>query len=117
MLRLYFSYISIVLHYLLGRILVFRNNKLSFGKRTIIWKSKIKISGKKNVVQIGQLVNLKNTDITIKGNQNHVFLGDNVKIYEYGKLYFGEITLCHGGGFDRFEPQRVDFELGNKLNI
>lgn len=34
-----------------------------------------------------------------------------------GKLYFGEITLCHGGGFDKFEPQRVDFELGNKLNI
>lgn len=34
-----------------------------------------------------------------------------------GKLYFGEITLCHGGGFDRFEPQRVDFELGKKINI
>ena len=34
-----------------------------------------------------------------------------------GKLYFGEITLCHGGGFDKFEPQRVDFELGKKLNI
>lgn len=34
-----------------------------------------------------------------------------------GKLYFGEITLCHGGGFDRFEPQRVDFELGKKFNV
>lgn len=34
-----------------------------------------------------------------------------------GKLYFGEITLCHGGGFDKFEPQNVDFELGSKLII
>jgi hypothetical protein len=32
-----------------------------------------------------------------------------------GKLYFGEITLCHGGGFDRFEPIEKDFEFGNKL--
>jgi hypothetical protein len=32
-----------------------------------------------------------------------------------GKLYFGEITLCHGGGFDCFEPQEVDFYLGSKL--
>jgi hypothetical protein len=34
-----------------------------------------------------------------------------------GKLYFGEITLCHGGGFDKFEPQTVDFQLGEKLKI
>ena len=34
-----------------------------------------------------------------------------------GKLYFGEITLCHGGGFDRFESQRVDFELGKKFYV
>lgn len=34
-----------------------------------------------------------------------------------GILYFGEITLCHGGGFDRFEPQKLDFELGKKLKI
>ena len=34
-----------------------------------------------------------------------------------GSLYFGEITLCHGGGFDKFEPQSIDFELGAKLKI
>ncbi|MCF8427102.1 MAG: glycosyl transferase [Bacteroidia bacterium] len=34
-----------------------------------------------------------------------------------GKPYFGEITLCHGGGFDKFEPLEVDFELGKKLSI
>ena len=32
-----------------------------------------------------------------------------------GKLYFGEITLCHGGGFDRFEPIEKDYEFGDKL--
>lgn len=34
-----------------------------------------------------------------------------------GKLYFGEITLCHGGGFDKFEPQSVDFKLGTKIKL
>jgi len=34
-----------------------------------------------------------------------------------GKLYFGEVTLCHGGGFFKFEPQEIDFELGEKLTI
>jgi hypothetical protein len=34
-----------------------------------------------------------------------------------GKLYFGEVTLCHGGGFDRFEPQEMDYEFGKKLAI
>jgi hypothetical protein len=32
-----------------------------------------------------------------------------------GKLYFGEITLCHGGGFDCFEPKNMDFHFGSKL--
>ncbi len=34
-----------------------------------------------------------------------------------GVLYFGEITLCHGGGFDKFVPKNIDFELGEKLKI
>jgi hypothetical protein len=34
-----------------------------------------------------------------------------------GKLYFGEITLCHGGGFDRFEPKSFDYFYGAILNI
>jgi hypothetical protein len=34
-----------------------------------------------------------------------------------GQLFFGEITLCHGGGFDKFEPQSVDFDLGKKLKF
>ena len=34
-----------------------------------------------------------------------------------GKLYFGEVTLCHGGGFDKFEPREIDYQLGEKLII
>ena len=34
-----------------------------------------------------------------------------------GGLYFGEVTQHHGGGFDKFEPQSFDFELGKKLKI
>lgn len=34
-----------------------------------------------------------------------------------GYPYFGEITLCHGGGFFKFDPNNVDFELGKKLEL
>jgi len=34
-----------------------------------------------------------------------------------GKLYFGEITLYHGSGFDRFFPDKFDLEYGRKLNL
>jgi hypothetical protein len=34
-----------------------------------------------------------------------------------GKLYFGEVTLCHGGGFDKFEPNHFDTDFGKKLKI
>lgn len=32
-----------------------------------------------------------------------------------GKLYYGEITLYHGSGFDTFEPSRYDLEYGQML--
>lgn len=32
-----------------------------------------------------------------------------------GDMYFGEVTLCHGSGFDVFTPREVDLEYGNKL--
>ncbi len=34
-----------------------------------------------------------------------------------GKLYFGEITLHHGGGFDVFKPEEYDRLYGDKLNL
>lgn len=32
-----------------------------------------------------------------------------------GELYFGEVTLHHGGGFDRFYPEELDYEYGKKI--
>lgn len=34
-----------------------------------------------------------------------------------GKLYYGEITLHHGGGFDTFEPKKYDLIYGKKLKL
>lgn len=34
-----------------------------------------------------------------------------------GRIYFGEITHCHGGGFDQIQPREWDFRLGEKLKI
>lgn len=34
-----------------------------------------------------------------------------------GKLFFGEITLCHGSGYDLFYPEKYDLILGEKLNL
>ena len=32
-----------------------------------------------------------------------------------GELYFGEVTLYHGGGFDVFVPEEYDKLYGDKL--
>ena len=34
-----------------------------------------------------------------------------------GKLYFGEITLYHGSGYDKFYPDHYDLEYGKRLNL
>ncbi len=34
-----------------------------------------------------------------------------------GKLYCGEITLHHGGGFDRFDPEEYDYKYGALINL
>lgn len=34
-----------------------------------------------------------------------------------GQLYFGEITLHHGSGYDRFFPDEYDLIYGQKLNL
>lgn len=33
------------------------------------------------------------------------------------KLYFGELTFFHESGFGKFEPERYEFELGEKIKI
>jgi len=48
------------------------------------------------------------------------------KLYKYvrvdfydvdGVLYFGEITQCHGGGFDQMLPFEFDLKYGEKINL
>lgn len=34
-----------------------------------------------------------------------------------GELFFGEVTLHHGGGFDRFYPDYMDEEYGRKIQL
>jgi len=34
-----------------------------------------------------------------------------------GELYFGEITLCHGAGFDKFNPECYDLYWGERLKL
>ena len=41
-----------------------------------------------------------------------------VDMYLVGnKIYIGELTQCHGGGFDKMSPFHFDEFYGNKLNI
>jgi hypothetical protein len=48
------------------------------------------------------------------------------KLYKYvrvdfydvdGTLYFGEITQCHGGGFDQMLPYEFDLKFGDKIDL
>ena len=34
-----------------------------------------------------------------------------------GRVYFGEMTFCHFGGYERFQPESFDYEFGKYLNI
>lgn len=36
---------------------------------------------------------------------------------ENGRIYFGELTFYHAGGFIKFEPDKYDFEFGEYLDL
>jgi len=41
-----------------------------------------------------------------------------IDFYIYNKkIYFGEITLHHGGGFEPFFPKEYDYILGAKIKL
>lgn len=41
-----------------------------------------------------------------------------VDLYEEeGKVYFGELTFYHFGGFTKFEPESYDYEFGKYFNV
>jgi hypothetical protein len=50
----------------------------------------------------------------IGGNFSYV----RVDFYDVdGKLYFGEITQHHGGGFDQIRPVEMDYKYGELLDL
>ena len=41
-----------------------------------------------------------------------------IDLYEIsGKIYFGEFTFFHGGGFWPMHPEKWEYELGNLIDI
>ncbi len=37
--------------------------------------------------------------------------------YIYDKIYFGELTLYHGAGYEKFEPESLEIEMGSWLKL
>ena len=57
-----------------------------------------------------------NTMIEIGSEIAKLFPYVRVDFYDVdGKLYYGEVTLYHGGGYDVFRPDCFDLEYGKKL--
>ena len=41
-----------------------------------------------------------------------------VDLYEEeNKVFFGELTFCHFGGFTKFEPDEWDYKLGEFFDL
>jgi hypothetical protein len=70
--------------------------------------------------------NLRGEEIAAPQNlQRMIEISQEVaKLYSYvrvdfydvdGKLYFGEVTQCHGGGFDQMRPIEWDYKYGELL--
>lgn len=82
-----------------------------------VWANKSKINKTKRGPEINppiSFVKMKEMGAEIA----KLFPYVRVDFYDVdGKLYFGEITLCHGGGFDKMVPQQKDVEFGAKLKI
>lgn len=56
--------------------------------------------------------------ITLSEKVAQLFAYVRVDFYDVdGVLYFGEITQCHGGGFDQFRPIEWDYKYGQMLEV
>lgn len=75
------SSLLIVYHYFFLKFIT-NNNKFKYGKRFLPITSKILIKGKNNSIIMGDDVKLQNTKITIHGTNNVIHLLDGVRIYE-----------------------------------
>jgi hypothetical protein len=56
--------------------------------------------------------------ITLSEKVARIFAYVRVDFYDVeGVLYFGEVTQCHGGGFDQLRPIEWDYKYGGMLSI
>jgi hypothetical protein len=56
--------------------------------------------------------------ITLSEEMAKLFAYVRIDFYDVdGALYFGEITQCHGGGFDQMRPIEWDYKYGEMLEI
>jgi hypothetical protein len=56
--------------------------------------------------------------ITLSEKVAQIFAYVRVDFYDVeGVLYFGEVTQCHGGGFDQLRPIEWDYKYGGMLSI
>jgi hypothetical protein len=56
--------------------------------------------------------------ITLSEKVAQLFAYVRVDFYDVdGVLYFGEVTQCHGGGFDQMRPIEWDYKYGEMLKI
>lgn len=87
-------------------------NRLPF-----VWLEKVKYRPTLNTADVPRPKTLdKMVEFGTRVAQNFKYV--RVDFYDVdGKLYFGEITLHHGGGYDSFIPEKYDLIYGQKLSL
>lgn len=82
-----------------------------------VWLEKVKYKPSLNTAEVPRPATLeKMIAFGTKVARNFKYV--RVDFYDVdGKLYFGEITLHHGGGFDSFFPEKFDLLYGQKLSL
>lgn len=82
----YMSFLSILYHRIFFKIKIYGSNKLYLGNDVLLWKSKLIVKGKENVIKLGNDVKLERTEIKVFGNNNKVTFSNSVKIYDFCQI-------------------------------
>ncbi|HMK06987.1 MAG TPA: ATP-grasp fold amidoligase family protein, partial [Flavobacterium sp.] len=81
------------------------------------WANKFKDASKLRGAEIQPPASLERM-LAISADVAKLFAYVRVDFYDVdGQLYFGEITQCHGGGFDQMRPIEWDYKFGEMLKL
>jgi len=81
------------------------------------WANKFKDTSKLRGAEIAPPASLERM-LALSIEIAQLFAYVRVDFYDVdGELYFGEITQCHGGGFDQMRPIEWDYKFGEMLKI